>query len=67
MSWYCHNHYLTVEGSAESVVPTLDDSHPDPIAAAQRVQYLAQQGHSSVTTFDWMNAPGAFTPWLRDC
>ncbi|MER6354536.1 Ca2+-dependent phosphoinositide-specific phospholipase C [Streptomyces sp. NPDC001634] len=67
MSWYCRSHYLTVEGSAESVVPTLDDTNPDPTAAAQRVQYLAQQGHSSATTFDWMKTPGAFTLWSRNC
>ncbi|MGW1171876.1 hypothetical protein [Streptomyces sp. NPDC002550] len=67
LSWRCRSHYLTVEGSAESVVPTLDDTHPDPTAAAQRVQYLARQGHSSATTFDWMNAPGAFTLWPRAC
>ncbi|MGW1915829.1 Ca2+-dependent phosphoinositide-specific phospholipase C [Streptomyces sp. NPDC002076] len=67
MSWYCRSHYLTVEGAAESVVPALDDTDPDPTAAAQRVQYLAQQGHSSATTFDWMNTPGAFTLWSRDC
>lgn len=67
MSWYCGNHYLTVEGSAESVSPALDGTDPDPTAAARRVQYLAQQGHSSVTTFDWMKAPGAFTPWPRNC
>jgi hypothetical protein len=34
MSWYCRSHYLTVEGSAESVVPTVDDTNPDPTAAA---------------------------------
>ncbi|MET8584246.1 Ca2+-dependent phosphoinositide-specific phospholipase C [Streptomyces collinus] len=67
MSWYCRNHYLTVEGSAESVSPALDDTNPDPTAAAQRVQYLAQQGHSSATTFDWMNTPGAYTLWSRNC
>ncbi|MGW5284787.1 Ca2+-dependent phosphoinositide-specific phospholipase C [Streptomyces collinus] len=67
LSWYCRNHYLTVEGSAESVAPALDDTHPDPAAAAQRVQYLAQQGHSSATTFDWTNTPGAYTLWSRNC
>ncbi|MFI9809500.1 Ca2+-dependent phosphoinositide-specific phospholipase C [Streptomyces sp. NPDC052301] len=67
MSWYCRSHYLTVEGSAESVAPALDDTNPDPTAAAQRVQYLAQQGHSSATTFDWMNTPGAYTLWPRNC
>ncbi|MFE1859358.1 Ca2+-dependent phosphoinositide-specific phospholipase C [Streptomyces anandii] len=67
MSWYCRSNYLTVEGSAESVAPALDDTDPDPTAAAQRVQYLAQQGHSSATTFDWMSAPGAFALWTRNC
>ncbi|MDT0466624.1 Ca2+-dependent phosphoinositide-specific phospholipase C [Streptomyces gibsoniae] len=67
LSWYCGNHYLTVEGSAESVSPAHDDTNPDPVAAAQRVQYLAQQGHSSITTFDWMNTPDAFALWPRDC
>ncbi|MEU6770142.1 Ca2+-dependent phosphoinositide-specific phospholipase C [Streptomyces sp. NPDC046759] len=67
MPWYCRSHYLTVEGSAESVVPTLDDTDPDPAAAARRVEYLAQEGHSSATTFDWMKAPDAFTVRLRNC
>ncbi|MFI6357266.1 hypothetical protein ACIBJF_32505 [Streptomyces sp. NPDC050743] len=67
MSWYCRGRYLTVEGAAESVVPTLDDTDPDPTAAAQCVRYLAQQRHSSATTFDWTNTPGAFTLWPRGC
>ncbi|MEV6841412.1 Ca2+-dependent phosphoinositide-specific phospholipase C [Streptomyces sp. NPDC051133] len=67
MEWYCSRHYLTVETAAESLTPALDDTHPDPTAAAQRVQYLAEEGHSSATTFDWMNTPGAFTVWPRSC
>ncbi|MEU6284952.1 Ca2+-dependent phosphoinositide-specific phospholipase C [Streptomyces sp. NPDC047028] len=67
MGWYCSRHYLTVETAAESLAPPLDDTRPDPTAAAQRVQYLAEQGHSSATTFDWMNAPGAFAVWRRAC
>ncbi|WP_158675591.1 Ca2+-dependent phosphoinositide-specific phospholipase C [Nocardia stercoris] len=67
LSWYCANHYITVATGAESVAPALDDTDPDPAAAAQRVQYLAQTGHSSVSTFDWMNTPGAFTVQSRSC
>jgi hypothetical protein len=66
MSWYCANHYLAVETAAESVAPALDDTDPDPAAAAARVDYLAQHG-ASATTFDWMNAPGAFTVRSRGC
>ncbi|WP_167377724.1 Ca2+-dependent phosphoinositide-specific phospholipase C [Streptomyces malaysiense] len=67
LSWYCRNHYLTVETAAENVSPALDDTDPDPAAAADRVRYLAEAGHSSATTFDWMNAPGAFEVHSRNC
>ncbi|MGW1895138.1 Ca2+-dependent phosphoinositide-specific phospholipase C [Streptomyces sp. NPDC002004] len=67
MSWYCANHYLTTQTAAENVAPALDDTDPDPAAATERVRYLAEENHSSATTFDWMGVPGAFTVWPRNC
>ncbi|MFE0513512.1 Ca2+-dependent phosphoinositide-specific phospholipase C [Streptomyces sp. NPDC058964] len=67
LSWYCANRYLTVATAAESVAPALDATDPDPVAAAERVRHIAQEGRASVTTFDWMNAPGAFAVQPRGC
>lgn len=67
MSWYCANHYLTAQTAAESVAPALDDTNPDPAAATERVRYLAEENHSSATTFDWTDVPGVFTVWPRNC
>ncbi|WP_316756698.1 Ca2+-dependent phosphoinositide-specific phospholipase C [Streptomyces herbicida] len=67
LSWYCANHYLTVATAAESLAPALDATNPDPDAATERVRHIAQDGRASVTTFDWMNTPGAFAVQARGC
>jgi hypothetical protein len=66
MAWYCANHYLTAFTAAAHVSPALDETDPDPAAAAERVGQLAQRGASAVT-HDWMNAPGALTVRSRTC
>jgi len=51
-SWYDDNHYYLVMTGAHEVAPVLDSRSPDPAAATQRVEDLAAD-HASIVSTDW--------------
>lgn len=51
-SWYDDNHYYLVMTGAHEVPPVLDSRSPDPAAATQRVEDLAAD-HASIVSTDW--------------
>ncbi|GAB3405650.1 phosphatidylinositol-specific phospholipase C domain-containing protein [Flindersiella endophytica] len=54
LAWYDDNHYFVVMTDAHAVAPAIDSRNPTVAEATQRVDDLARQ-HASVVSSDWVD------------